>query len=365
MKLAVFGDLHLSRESPRYEHALHVLDVAIKDARAQGAEHFAFLGDIFEGKPEPGEYRDFIGTMMDLASGGRVMIVRGNHEDYEAYSFFEGLSPMIVVAWETFEVVDFEDTRVLLIPYPTRHRAPFANLEDGTIAGSMHAAANRIGEQVAAAAQETDGLIVLGHMTIEGMTTRDTEFEQHHSNEVVVPIAAFQAAALTIVGHIHRAQEVVPGKILGAGDLYRTSFAELADPKSYVLITLDRGARHYEFRPTIAREMVEIDVQVTEIPAFLDKILHDAKGREIKIIVHMDEEEAHRYNPAIFAPVEAVAALVTIERDVKPKQRVRAPHVTVSMNLDDQLAAWLRATDQSLDPDRLSRLLVKVEALTR
>ncbi|HSE45510.1 MAG TPA: metallophosphoesterase, partial [Gemmatimonadales bacterium] len=63
MKLAVFGDLHLSRSSPRYDHAFHVLDVAVKDAIAQGADAFAFLGDIFEGKPHPREYGDFIGLM--------------------------------------------------------------------------------------------------------------------------------------------------------------------------------------------------------------------------------------------------------------------------------------------------------------
>jgi len=364
MKVAVFGDLHLSRPSPRYEHALYVLDRAIRDAREQNAEAFVFLGDVFEGKPAPREYADFIGIMLDLVQDGQVFIVRGNHEDFEAYSFFEGISPLIRVAWETFEMVGLDTLRLLLVPYPVRQRRPFEDLDDTTIASSMRAAADRIRSTVNAAALDKRlPLVVLGHFTIEGMTTRDTEFELHQANEVVVPVDAFALADLTLVGHIHRAQEVTP-TILGVGDLYRTSFAEAEDEKSYVLIQARHGEPlRWERRTTEARPMLDLAVELDEISAaWIATVVQQAKGKEVKIRVSMEAEQAGRYDPAVLEPIRAVAAYMPQpERVVRPKQRVRAPEVSRAMTTGDQLLSWMRATDQPMEPERVERLLAKLQ----
>ena len=366
MKLAVFGDLHLSRSSPRYDHAFHVLDVAVKDAIAQGADAFAFLGDIFEGKPHPREYGDFIGLMLDLASRGMVMIVRGNHEDYEAYSFFGGLSPNVHVAWDEFLVCDLGTAAALLIPYPTRHRRPFHDLADGnTISGSMHAAAARIRGAVQKLCDTARRpVIVLGHFTIEGLGTRDTEFELHQTNEVVVPQAALAPAALTIVGHIHRAQTLTPA-ILGVGSMYRTSFAEAEDPKCYLMVCIDETARTTERRPTAAREMLDLEVELDDLtPAWVREVADRAHGKEVKVRVHMDADAVKRFDPAAFLPIEQAAAYVPKpERIVRPIQRVRAPDVTTVMTLPEQLAAWMRSTEQAVDPERFTRLVDKIEVL--
>lgn len=358
---AVIGDLHLSEKSPRYQHALEMLRWAIRDAREHGAKHFFFLGDLFEGKPAPGEYGEFISIMLDLASTGIVGIVRGNHESYDALCFFEGLSPMIRVAWEETRLVELDGLKFLLIPYPVRHRKPFHDLDDSSISASMKAAGDRIRGWVSSHAGR---LVVLGHFTVEGMTTRDTEFELHQSNEVVVPVSAFEGAALTIVGHIHKAQRVSP-TVIGAGDLYRCSFAEADDPKGYALVRLlPTGEVTATFMPVPAREMVQIELELDDVtPTQVEQLAMRVSGREVKIITRMDEEAAARYDPDAFKAIDVAAALVVKEKDVRPKQRVRAPEISLSTSVVDQFVAWLHATDQQVESDRLTRLLEKIEAL--
>jgi calcineurin-like phosphoesterase family protein len=368
MKLAVFGDLHYQENTPRAEHALDVLDAALRDATEQGATHFYFLGDVFEGIPTPTEYR----AILERIVGKPVVIgiVRGNHEDFNAYAFFElfrvGLH--ISVADTDFITDHFREADVLLIPYPVRHRAPFHDLvTDGTITGSIRAAASRIEERIQRTARwSTENyrpLIVLGHFTIGGMTTRDTEFERHQANEVVVPVSAFAPAALTIVGHIHRAQDITP-TIIGAGDLYRTSFSELGDDKSYVLVTVKDAVVTWERRPTQARGMMEVEIALDAVTeSRIQSLAREAAGREIKVRITMDEEQAPRYNPAAFAVLETAAAYVVLERQVRPTQRVRAPEITVTMSPADQLAAWLRATETSVSTDRMERLLHKIDLI--
>lgn len=342
-----------------------VLEAAVADARRAGADGFVFLGDIFEGKPHPREYGDFIAIMMELAKDSLVWIVRGNHEDYEAYTFFEGLSQMIRVAWDEIVVSPVAGLRLLLVPYPTRGRAPFHDLEndDGTIMGSMRAASQRIRRKIQEADPQPLPLIVLGHFTIEGMTTRDAEFEQHHANEVVVPVDVFGPAALTFVGHVHRAQELGNGRIIGVGDLYRTSFAEIDDPKSYVL--LDTDTLTWERRPTLAREQLDLTVELNDLStAWIDDVVRRAKGKEVKIRVGMEAEQAPRFDPRVFEPIGAVAAYMPLpERVVRPKQRVRAPEVNRVMTIGDQLVAWMRATDQPTDQERMDRLFAKLEEI--
>lgn len=363
MKLAIFGDLHYSERSPRAQHALDVLDAAIWDATEQGADAFYLLGDIFEGVPSPTEYRTILERLLELKMVG---IVRGNHEHYHAYSFFELFSGerSLTVADTEFGITGTSEVRILMVPYPVRGRAPFADLDNETIMSSLRSAADRVGETVdrqAAIARESQRpLVVLGHFTIAGMTTRDTEFERHQANEVVVPPAVFDGAALTIVGHIHRAQEVTPN-VIGAGDLYRTSFSEADDPKSYVLVTVDHGMVRWERRPTEARAMREVEVDLDDVTdEWVRDLARQTREMEVKVRIRMSEDQAPRYSAELFQPLEASAAYVVLERDVRPTQRVRAPAITVTMDTAAQVESWLAATGITVDEARRTRLRDKV-----
>lgn len=277
MKLALIGDIHLDERSPRYAHALDVLNWTIRNAQRAGANGFIFLGDLCEGKPTPrviAAYASIFKMITDHDDW--IAVVQGNHEDAETGMVWDSLG-VRRSAWNEFQTIHDEAT-ILLVPYPRRGRAPFHDLvDDGTIAGNMRAAAERIAEEIAMERATAEGhapVIVCGHFTIEGMTTRDAEFELHGAAEVVVPRAAFQGVALAAVGHIHKAQQFCGScgtwkepdhenhcplcpNIIGVGSLIRHSFAERLDCKSYTLVTVEDGAVRWERRDVPAREMYE------------------------------------------------------------------------------------------------------------
>lgn len=359
--IAVYGDLHLSERSPRYSHALDVLDGCISLALDRGAQHHVFLGDVFEGDPTPDEYAAFLSRVLQLVKHGHVMIIRGNHESYSAYKFFELLDPRIIVAWDSFRTVEIDGANVLLIPYPTRHKRPFADLDESSISGSMREAAQRIGQEIVGWDDPPRPLLVFGHFTIEGTTTRDAEFELHHASEVVVPLEYLRPASLVRVGHIHRAQQDV------TGSLYRCSFAEAEDLKVFTLVTIvDRVTVTSEEIPTPCRGMREFALELSEIgPTKLMEIEEAAAaGNEIKLVVSMDSTEMARYDASVFEKIERLAPLFVLEKDVRPVQRVRAPELRSDMGLLEELLAWARATDIELPPERVAALGQKLEGLT-
>ena len=255
MILALIGDLHISERSPRFAHVLDVLDFAIDDALAQGATHFALLGDLFEQHPTGTEYAALLDRVHRMREHGPVIAILGNHESYAALAFWHHVG--VRVAWESIVSIDTPEARVLAIPYPRRGRPPFNDLDGETIGETMQSAAARIANVVRAHLDSMPTprpLIVLGHFTIAGMTTRDADFEQHAATEVIVPRAAFDGCALVAVGHVHLRQEVAEN-IIGIGSLVRHSWAERADPKSYTLVTVEASRVTYEHRDVPAHEL--------------------------------------------------------------------------------------------------------------
>ena len=367
MKISVLGDLHLSEQSPRYAHALEVLDHCIDVGVQRNAKIWVFCGDVFEGKPTPGEYHAFLQRVYRIIEhGGMVCVVRGNHEAYEAYSFFELLNPMIRVAWDAFLWQEFDACRVLLMPYPVRYRPPFHAVYQETISGSMRASVNLIADKIReVAALDAKSLFVFGHFSIEGLTTRDTDFERHSPNEVVVPLEAFEPTALTRVGHIHRAQQLTD-KTGSVGSLYRTSFAEIDDPKIFCLITVaDDGTITTEDIPTGCRGMREFALELDDLTSTTLREIEDvaAQGIEIKVVLSMASTEVSRYDPTVFDKVKATAPLFVLEKNVRPVQRVRAPALQPNMNLTEEFFAWTQAIGTEIAAERMPSIGEKLREL--
>lgn len=374
MRLALVGDLHLDDRSPRFQHTLDVLDWTISDALEAGATGVAFLGDLCEGRPSPRVVAALARRFRTIKErGGWTVIVEGNHEDYEAGLIAEWLD-VRRVAWNEFQTIH-DDASILLVPYPRRGRPPFHDLEDdGTIAGNMGVAAERIREEIAeelkAIAEVSPGmpLIVLGHFTIEGMTTRDAEFELHQANEVVVPKSAFHHCALVAVGHIHKAQDVDLG-LIGVGGLIRHSFSEANDPKSYTLVTVDGGCVSWERRPVPAREMVVTtlrwDADLRAVIAKADPLFFGLSmvGKEVKLTVEIPEDQLATFDPTVFDPIREAAAHFVLDKVSIPTERTRAPEIATADSLEAQLDTWLVATQQDVTEERRGRLHAKVAGM--
>jgi diadenosine tetraphosphatase ApaH/serine/threonine PP2A family protein phosphatase len=69
MKIALLSDLHANLQATR---------ACLDDARAQGATHFAFLGDLVGYGADPGPVVDIV---MQMAEDEGAWVVRGNHDE--------------------------------------------------------------------------------------------------------------------------------------------------------------------------------------------------------------------------------------------------------------------------------------------
>lgn len=391
MKLGVIGDLHYSASSPRVGHLLDVLDWVIEDGTRLGVTEWALAGDICEGAPIGNEYGPLVKRITRL---GRVFVALGNHCAHDALDWWNHLNGTVRVASRSFIHDPCGEASILVIPYPRRGHTPFDNLVADTIPGSMRAAAERVDQTIKAALEcsreidEGRPVIGIGHFTIQGMTTRDTTFELHHAAEVIVPQTALAGLAFMAVGHIHTAQWLCPScgtwnhdgvescrcgahhltaRVVGVGDLIRNDFAEINDPKSYTVVTVENGQLSWERRPVPAREMATLHIQWTNPSAHLAEIEAFAAtcgGKEVKVTVEIPADRLATYDPVLFAPISARAAyFAPIDRRVISIDRVRAPELKAAEGIGDELIAWLNASNQQIDDDRLRRLVALAEAL--
>lgn len=365
LRIAFLGDRHVSSRSPRYRHALDMWDFALEDAKDQGASIIVGLGDVCEGDPN-GDERYQLGDLY-MRPGFTMYETLGNHCSYEALRWLEYLG--VHVAWDQLLTTDLGECVLVCAPYARKGRPPYDDLAGNDIGSTSRAASDKLAAHIRSVVSATQKpVIVAGHWTIEGMRIGDSELESHALTEMVVPVSAFDGCAGVFTGHIHKAQEITP-TIVGVGSLYRTSFSEASDPKSYTLVTIDGGRVSWERRPVPAREMV-VEMITWQDRALVGDSSHDidirhlastVAGKEVKLTVEIREEELPTFDASVFDPIKDAAAHFVLEKVTVAAQRTRAPQIATAASLSDQVAAWLGATGQGAMSEGLRAKVGKVE----
>jgi hypothetical protein len=341
-------------------------DWAIDDAIAQGATGFVGLGDVVEGDPDGEERYALCARYRRMRRHGPVIEVLGNHESRPALRFLEFLD--ITVAWDEFLLTSLDSQAALLaMPYARKGYPPYYRPDHEPTIHTIEAGNRTMADEMRSAIALVRSrvhvpLIVAGHWTVAGARLGDSDVEIHASQEMIVPVDAFEGADLVISGHIHLAQEIPPN-IVYAGSLYRCSFAEMGDPKSYVLVTVEDGHVRWERQPVPAREQAGIVLNWTpdwRPPADLSPYA----GTEVKLIVEVPADRVGAFDPSVFEPLRAAAALFELDKRIESFQRVRAPEIVAMQTLPEQFFAWTRAHGIDLDESRRQRLQAKLASMT-
>lgn len=384
IKIAVIGDRHLSRRSPRYAHARAIWSRATADAKEQGATHFVNLGDSVEGDPDGDERVDLISLyseQLDVATerGGSVWEGLGNHESLAAIRWLSALGVIPVwdrIAWTPVYALGLPAPAAVMVlcPYPRRGWPPFEGVH-GTIRASIDAATASI-QAVIARARElatADGvpLLFFGHLGAAGMRTRDTVFETHNATEVILPLEVLEPCDLAVLSHIHEAQDLTD-KIRGCGSIVRDDFAEAGDEKSYSLVTVEGQRVTFERRPLGARRMIELEVTwdarsagkvVEEAVRRLERLPHEVEAHEwpeMKLVVHVPADARTTFDPSAFEVLRERCSHLVVDPRTEHQQRVRAPGISREAGLEGQFRMWLDSTGQAVPPERWARLREKI-----
>jgi exonuclease SbcD len=250
----------------------------------------AIAGDVFEAQ-ERGAARAAAECMVEalatpLARGMRVVAVAGNHDrDYfiETANVWLGAGsgsdqvvfrtkPDLVTIEAGGERVNFA-----LLPFPTPARYDLRHDDAGGVAQRNELLAKLFGEKMEElrkrSAEQRLPTVLLTHVTVTGTTVKAHRISPR--DDIVIPRASFPEFELTVIGHIHKANQI------GGAHFYYVG----------VLDRMDAGERDYEPRVLLAdigpqglREITSLPLDPTPFAIVTasaeDEIIAQAKAIE-------------------------------------------------------------------------------------
>lgn len=251
MRLLHTADWHLGArliERERLTEHAAFLDWLIETLRSEKIDALLLSGDVFDAANPPQDavalYFDFLKRLADLKTV-KAVITGGNHDSASHLNAPRELLRRFevhVFGHAGDNVVDLGDVIVAAVPF-LRER----DLRQTTAGEAMSDVQSQVRSairehytaQLAACrdiAQQRP-VIAMGHLTVLGATTSDSERDIHIGNLGAVGADIFAGFDYTALGHLHRPQRVGGQETVRySGSPIALSFSEAADAKSVVII---------------------------------------------------------------------------------------------------------------------------------
>ena len=303
MKLLHTADWHLGArliERDRLaEHAAFV-EWLIETLRAEKIDALLLSGDVFDAANPPQDavalYFDFLKRLADLRSV-KAIITGGNHDSASHLNAPRDLLRRFDV--HVFghagadNLVDLGGCVVAAVPF-LRER----DLRQATAGETMSAVHEQVrtairdhyAAQLVAARTLAQGrpVIAMGHLTVLGTTTSDSERDIHIGNLGSVGADIFDGFDYTALGHLHRPQRVAGIETIRySGSPIPLSFSESADAKSVVII--DTADKKVNMLPIpVTRQLIRVKAARATLADDLAKV---PAGAWAEVTVKLDAPE--------------------------------------------------------------------------
>ena len=263
MRVLHTSDWHVGKalrgRSRATEHEAVLGEIA-SIARREPVDLVIVAGDLFDSAtPSPEAERIVYRALLDLAEGGRpVIVIAGNHDSAQRLGAVAPLSEAsgIHVAAAVRPpgdggVVEVaaggERAQVALLPFPSQRYVVTADLLLSGDAADAHAAyADRVVRILGALTErfraDTINLVV-AHLMVMGGTMGGGERGAHTVFDYWVPATAFPASAQYVaLGHLHRSQQLAgPAPLHYCGSPLQLDFGETANDPAVNLVDVRRG----------------------------------------------------------------------------------------------------------------------------
>ena len=302
MRILHTADWHLGArlvERDRLPEHAAFLDWLIDTLRTERIDALLVSGDIFDAANPPQDavalYFDFLKRLADLKTV-KAVITGGNHDSASHLNAPRELLRRFevhVFGHAGDNVVDLGGAVVAAVPF-LRER----DLREAAAGETMAAVHEQVraairahySAQLAACRAIANGrpVIAMGHLTVLGATTSDSERDIHIGNLGAVGADLFDGFDYTALGHLHRPQKVVGiDTIRYSGSPIALSFSEAADAKSVVVI--DTQGVKIELLPIpTTRALVRVTANRATLAADLATIPADAWA---EVAVRLDAPE--------------------------------------------------------------------------
>ncbi len=281
------------------EHATFV-DWLIDTLRSEKIDALLLSGDVFDAANPPQDavalYFDFLKRLADLKSV-KAVITGGNHDSASHLNAPRELLRRFEVHVfghaEENNLVDLDGAVIAAVPF-LRERDLRQAAAGQTMTTVHEQVRNAIrahyAEQLDAARALAGGrpVIAMGHLTVLGATTSDSERDIHIGNLGAIGADIFDGFDYTALGHLHRPQRVGGQETVRySGSPIPLSFSEASDAKSVVVMDTD-GMRIETPVIPVSRVLTRVKAARAALTADLENV---PSGAWAEVTVKLDAPE--------------------------------------------------------------------------
>jgi exonuclease SbcD len=312
MRILHTADWHLGArlvERERLGEQAVFLDWLIEVLRSEKVEALLVSGDVFDAANPPQEavalYFDFLKRLADLKTVNAV-ITGGNHDSASHLNAPRELLKRFevhVFGQAGANVVDLGGAVVAAVPFLRERdlREVGAGVTMGKVQEQVKGAIRaHYAEQLAAcrAVAVERPVIAMGHLTVLGAVTSDSERDIHIGNLGAVGADVFAGFDYTALGHLHRPQKVAGLEgVRYSGSPIALSFSEAGDAKSVVVVeteggrqgNADRGMGIEVVAVPVSRSLVRVKAGRASLGADLERV---PAGAWAEVSVKLEGPEA-------------------------------------------------------------------------
>jgi len=288
MKILFSADWHLGYElaganrQPRLGDQIRNIERIAAYCQEHAVDVLAIAGDVFEAQ-EKGLARVAVARMMaalaaPLARGMRIVALAGNHDrDYfmetanvwlgaEAAAGDERVVFRTRPELMTLRVRD-EAVNFALLPFPTQARYDMRKDDSPGVAHHNEQIAKLYIEKMEEIRKEASAqrlpTVLLTHVTVTGATVNAHRISPR--DDVVVPRGSFPEFELTVIGHIHKAEQIGAAPFYYVGALDRMDVGEAAyEPRVLLADIGPQGVREISSLPLDPTPFAAVSVSSEE-----------------------------------------------------------------------------------------------------
>ncbi len=370
MKIAHISDSHFD-ERNRLDDTIAVHSEFLELARDEKVDLIVHGGDWFERKSSPHERLAVYNFLRDAADVAPVVGVRGNHDAPEELELFHRATvPGRVAIFERpgIEMVSVgtngSRAAAYCLPWFDKQHlvaqlGPAASAED-TRNAAIRAARQLlagIGRRILELQQNGAAhVVLLAHCMVGGSETSTGQVIQGITVELAPSDLLATGADYVALGHIHKHQEWLGGRVAYSGSPSPQNYGE-PEQKGWVLAELAPHLTRHEFRPLPARKLILLEYDGEYRPT-----MDDTAGALVRVRVKVPEAELAAFDPSLWTKRFPDAHEVKVEPIVERTVRARAPEISTKKTVWEKVETYLRGK-QIVDPLQLERLGIKLSQL--
>ncbi len=320
MRILHTADWHLGArlvERERLTEHAAFLDWLIDTLRKEKIDALLLSGDVFDAANPPqdavGLYFDFLKRLADLRTV-KAVITGGNHDSASHLNAPRELLKRFevhVFGHAGENIIDLGDVVVAAVPFLRERdlRQATAGEAMTDVQAQVRAAIRSHYSAQLTACRLRAGkrpVIAMGHLTVLGATTSDSERDIHIGNLGAVGADVFAGFDYTALGHLHRPQQVAGLETVRySGSPVALSFSEAADQKSVVVldtqgmkietlpvpvtrlltrVSVSRGTLDADLANVPAASWAEVTVKLDAPEADLDRQVREAAAGRFEVL---------------------------------------------------------------------------------